>query len=41
MVVGIKSQKLPVKDKQILQKINDAKAYFGIEYHHLEKLLGI
>ncbi len=46
LVVGVKgkveSQKLKVeseKQKEILQKIKDAKAYFGIGYHHLERLL--
>lgn len=49
LVVGIKSKKLKVKSenldvvskdqKEILQKIKDTKAYFGIGYHHLEKLL--
>ena len=26
---------------KILQKIKDTKAYFGIEYHHLERLLDL
>ncbi|MDO9254371.1 MAG: SAM-dependent methyltransferase [Bacteroidales bacterium] len=41
MIVGIKSQGIHLKDEQILQKIKDSKTYFGIEYHHLEKMLGI
>jgi SAM-dependent methyltransferase len=41
MIVGIKSQNIHFKDEQILQKIRDSKAYFGIEYHHLEKMMGI
>jgi SAM-dependent methyltransferase len=41
MIVGIKSQGIHLKDEQILQKIKDSKAYFGIEYHHLEKMMGI
>ncbi|WP_461789805.1 class I SAM-dependent methyltransferase [Pedobacter sp.] len=51
MVVGIKSKKLKVKggnlevlseaQNKILQKIKDTKAYFGIGYHHLERLLGL
>ncbi len=41
MVVGIKDQKAKGKDEQVLQKIKDAKAYFGIQYHHLEKMMGI
>ncbi len=49
LVVGVKSKKLKVKSEKqdveseeqqaILQKIRDAKAYFGIDYHHLERLL--
>jgi len=41
MIVGIKSQGIHLKDEQILQKIKDSRAYFGIEYHHLEKMMGI
>jgi SAM-dependent methyltransferase len=47
LVVGIKqgqSSKLKVeseKQQAILQKIKDTKAYFGIDYHHLEKLLAL
>lgn len=40
LVVGMKSKDKGTKNKeQILQKIKDTKAYFGIGYHHLEKLL--
>lgn len=41
MIVGIKNQNGKLKDEEILQKIKDAKTYFGIEYHHLEKMMGI
>jgi SAM-dependent methyltransferase len=41
MIVGIKNQKAEQKNIQVLQKIKNAKAYFGIEYHHLERLMGI
>ncbi|MGF1923918.1 MAG: class I SAM-dependent methyltransferase [Bacteroidia bacterium] len=47
LVVGVKrveSSKAKVrgeKQQEILQKIKDAKAYFGISYHHLERLLGL
>lgn len=47
LVVGIKSKDVKNKDARdksqeiILQKIKESKAYFGIEYHHLERLLGI
>jgi SAM-dependent methyltransferase len=47
LVVGVKSLN-PLKgtsDKrrkeEILQKIKEAKAYFGIDYHHLERLLDL
>ena len=41
MIVAIKNQNIHPKDEQILQKIKDTKAYFGIKYHHLEKMTGI
>ena len=41
MIVGIKNQKHGENDEKILRKIKDAKSYFGIEYHHLEKMMGI
>jgi SAM-dependent methyltransferase len=41
MIVGIKNHKSNTDKEQILKKIKDAKAYFGIEYHHLEGMLGI
>lgn len=41
MIVGIRNSKAIVKNEKILQKIKDSKAYFGIEYHHLEKMMGI
>jgi SAM-dependent methyltransferase len=41
MIVGIKNLKTSADKDQILKKIKDAKAYFGIEYHHLERMLGI
>ena len=39
LIVGIKSDKVKPKNKAVLQQIQAAKAYFGIEKHHLEKLL--
>lgn len=47
LVVGVKSRDKGIKNKEqeakskneILQKIKETKAYFGIGYHHLEKLL--
>lgn len=41
MIVGVKNQKHVENDEKILRKIKEAKAYFGIEYHHLEKMMGI
>lgn len=41
MIVGIKNHKSNTDKEQILKKIKDAKAYFGIEYHHLERMMGI
>jgi hypothetical protein len=41
MIVGIKNPKAEPKNIQVLQKIKNAKASFGIEYHHLERLMGI
>jgi len=41
LIVGVKNgTSAPDKDR-ILQKIREKKAYFGIGYHHLEKLLGL
>lgn len=47
LVVGIKPLN-PLKGtsemrrkEEILQKIKETKAYFGIDYHHLERLLGL
>ncbi len=40
LVVGVKGKEQGAKSKEeILQKIKDTKAYFGIGYHHLERLL--
>ncbi|GLU53875.1 methyltransferase [Dyadobacter frigoris] len=41
MIVGIKNHKSNPDKTQLLKKIKDAKSYFGIEYHHLERMLGI
>lgn len=41
LVVGIKKQKDAQQQAAILQKIKDTKAYFGIEYHHLERIMGL
>lgn len=41
MIVGVKKQKVQTNDDGILQKIQKIKAYFGIGYHHLEKIMEI
>jgi SAM-dependent methyltransferase len=41
MIVGQKQPKSQSRDSKILQKIKETKAYFGIEMHHLEKMMGI
>lgn len=41
MIVGVKSSKAPLQRKEILNKIQETKDYFGIEKHHLEKAMGI
>ena len=39
LVVGTKGKMNPKKQAKILAKIKVTKAYFGIRYHHLERLL--
>ena len=41
MIVGIKNVQLKSHSNEVLQKIEEAKAYFGIGHHHLEKIMGI
>lgn len=41
LIVGTKSKRAPASDPAILERIKAAKAYFGIETHHLEKRLGL
>lgn len=42
LVVGVKINDKGVKNKdEIVQKIKHTKAYFGIGYHHLERLSGL
>lgn len=41
LIVGAKNKKAPASDHAILESIKAAKAYFGIETHHLEKMLGL
>ncbi|NRF39974.1 SAM-dependent methyltransferase [Pedobacter foliorum] len=39
LVVGIKGEVSQQKKAEILSQLNDTKTYFGIGYHHLERLL--
>jgi SAM-dependent methyltransferase len=39
MIVAEKKPKTDIQKQEILKKIIDSKQYFGIEYHHLEKLM--
>jgi SAM-dependent methyltransferase len=39
LVVGIKGKVNPKKQAEILKKIKTTKDYFGIDYHHLERLV--
>ncbi len=41
MITGIKNKQQQPKNGALLQKIKNAKTYFGIRYHHLEKMMGI
>lgn len=41
VMIAATKQDRPADKATILKKINDAKAYFGISYHHLERALGI
>jgi SAM-dependent methyltransferase len=41
LVVGIKGKINPKKQTEILNKLKVTKEYFGIGYHHLERLFGL
>lgn len=41
MIVAEKKVKTEIQKKEILQKIKSSKEYFGIDYHQLEKLMGL
>ena len=41
LVVGKKLKEPKVNQAAILEKIQETKKYFGIRYHHLERLLGL
>lgn len=41
LVVGVRKEIDNVRRLKVLEKIKSTKAYFGLEYHHLEKLMGL
>jgi hypothetical protein len=41
MIIATKTERVPKSDEQILMRINAAMNYFGIDYHHLGRALGI
>jgi SAM-dependent methyltransferase len=41
LLVGVKQGVNPINQAKTLKKIRDTKAYFGIGYHHLERLMGL
>jgi len=41
LVVGVKNKTGHVDQTAVLTKIKETKAYFGINYHHLERLFGL
>ena len=41
LIVGVKKKINEKRQQEILAKLQATKAYFGIEYHHLERLCGL
>jgi len=41
MLIGVRNPKAPQKNPEILEKIKASKAFFGIERHYLEGLVGM
>jgi len=41
LIVGVKTKMAEASRPQLLDKIRKTKEYFGIGYHHLEKLFGL
>ncbi|WDR04256.1 SAM-dependent methyltransferase [Devosia algicola] len=41
LIVAQRAKKSPAEREVVLRKIADTKAYFGIGYHHLERLQGL
>ena len=40
LIVGTKKESASTPDKNVLSEITELKKMYGIEYHHLERLLG-
>jgi SAM-dependent methyltransferase len=41
LIVGVKQEQSDADKAKLLEKIKQTKAYFGISYHHLERLAGL
>ena len=41
MIIAVKAKVTPEKQSEIRTKLHQIKSYFGIGYHHLERLLGL
>ena len=41
MIVGVKREKATANQQEIKDKLRETKSYFGIGYHHLERLAGL
>lgn len=41
MIVALRDPKVTLHDPLVLQKIKESKTYFGIRYHHLEKMMDL
>ncbi len=41
LVVGVKKRNSGVDKKKVLKKIEESKAFFGISYHHLERVMAL
>src|SRR5690606_37970578 len=41
MIIAVKGQISPQKQQDVREKLKHIKSYFGIGYHHLERLMGV
>lgn len=41
MLIGIKQPVTSLRQEKLLKEINETKEFFGISYHHLERLMGL